>query len=149
MTATRDPGNVPPGPLGLLRRAVLYRCTSHVHVNGIKQTKVLDWGVLPTVKATHQLLRRVAAGVSQTLPDNAGDELRAWLRDPEALTVLARTLDEGGVYELELCGAGVRTVLAAHHIIQLPLLSRGRGYCPAVMLHGRRLWARKKVATAD
>ncbi|MFE2106443.1 hypothetical protein ACFXAF_11325 [Kitasatospora sp. NPDC059463] len=131
----------PPGGLGMTQPGVLYRCTSYFDVHGTELAQLFDWEVLPNAEAAYKRLRRAAAGVSQALSRSTDAELRRWLGDHTVLPSVARAIDGGGGYELELCGTGVRMVLAVHRITLLPLLSRRHFSCPALALRGRRLWA--------
>ncbi|AXI78520.1 hypothetical protein [Peterkaempfera bronchialis] len=129
-----------PGGLGMTRPGVLYRCTSYFDVHGTELAQLFDWEVLPNAEAAYKHLRRAAAGVSQALSRSTDAELRRWLGDHTVLPSVIKAIDDGGGYELELYGTGVRMALAVHRVTLLPLLSRRHLICPALILRGRRLW---------
>ncbi|MFI5529250.1 hypothetical protein ACIA8O_11990 [Kitasatospora sp. NPDC051853] len=119
---------------GVVYRRVLGPC-SGTRSELLEQEVLLDTGV------AHQRLRRAAIGLSQAVIRSVAVELTVWLEDRAVLPTLTKALDAGQGYELELCGPGVHTVLSAHRVTLLPLLSRRSSSCPALLLHGRRTWA--------
>ncbi|MGW4891072.1 hypothetical protein ACWEQL_02215 [Kitasatospora sp. NPDC004240] len=132
---------VQPEGLGVTRPGVLYRCTSYFGMQGSELAQPFDWEVLPNVEAAYKYPRRAAADVSQVLSRSTDAELRRWLDDHTVLPSVIKAIDSGRGYELELCGTGVRMILAVHRVTLLPLLSRRHFTCLALILRGRRLWA--------
>lgn len=137
-------------PVGTVfpRRGVFYSCTALFPEGSEERSQVFDWNLLPTAADAFKQIRRAAVGVTQVLDEYANADLRSWLRDREALTAFDSTLETGGTYELELCGAATRMVLAARWVTVLPLADRPQSTCPALMLRGRRLWAERRDGPA-
>jgi len=140
---------VAPTPLTSLsavavRPVVLYRCTSFFDIDGTEYEQVFGWDILMSAQDAYRQMRKAAVGVAQALSASADQVLRSWLSSPGTWPALERTLQGGGVYELELAGSGSRIVLSLRPVLLLPLASRRSGACPALMLRGRRLWSQAR-----
>jgi hypothetical protein len=131
-------------PPAAVRPAVLYRCTSFFDIDGTWHEQVFDWDILASTRDAYKKMRKAAVGVTQALSASADQVLRSWLTSSSTVPVLERTLQGGGVYELELAGSGSRIVLSLRPVLLLPLLHRPNGVCPALMLRGRRLWSQAR-----